>query len=139
MNNNTNIVGKVSETRVLLWCIEHNIVVSIPYGEKAKYDQIWDINGKLIRVQVKTSRYNATNETIEFNCYSVSNGKKYFYTKADIDYFATWFDGNVYLISVDECNTTKKLRVSDSSGTAKYAKHNNWIKNYYAEDVIESI
>ena len=40
--------------------IQYNVsklgaIVSIPYGDCARYDHIWDINGKLLRVQIKTA------------------------------------------------------------------------------------
>ena len=46
--------------------------VSIPYGEDSRYDFIADINGKLIRVQVKTSKYkDETKNAIIFSCRAV--------------------------------------------------------------------
>ena len=41
--------------------IQYNVsklgaIVSIPYGDCARYDHIWDINGKLLKVQIKTSQ-----------------------------------------------------------------------------------
>jgi len=93
--------------------------VSIPFGDKERYDQIWDINGKLIRVQVKTSRLNrneknSENLSIHFNCKSVINGKTHKYSKEEIDYFATYWDNKVYLIPVEECSIEKTLRFSSS-------------------------
>jgi hypothetical protein len=53
---NTNQIGKISELEILTYVTKLGYSVSIPFGDKDKYDQIWDINGKLIKVQIKTSR-----------------------------------------------------------------------------------
>ena len=82
----TNITGAISETKILLWCIENNIAVSFPYGDKERYDQIWDVNGRLLKIQIKTARpLDEKREVIEFNCYSISNGKRKVYSKEEID------------------------------------------------------
>ena len=107
---NTNQIGKISELEILTYVTKLGYSVSIPFGDKDKYDQIWDINGKLIKIQVKTSRWKNEQQTgIMFNCYSVVNGKKHLYTKQDIDYFATYWKGKCYLIPVEQCSTEKTL------------------------------
>lgn len=133
----TNITGAISETKILLWCIENNIAVSFPYGDKERYDQIWDVNGRLLKIQIKTARpLDEKREVIEFNCYSISNGKRKVYSKEEIDYFAIWFNNEVYLVSVEECSTSKKLRFVDSLDRAKYASKTNWAKDYLAKEVL---
>lgn len=133
----TNIIGAISETKILLWCIENNIAVSFPYGDKERYDQIWDVNGRLLKIQIKTARpLDEKREVIEFNCYSISNGKRKVYSKEEIDYFAIWFNNEVYLVSVEECSTSKKLRFADSLDRAKYASKTNWAKDYLAKEVL---
>lgn len=107
---NTNQIGKISELEILTYITKLGYSVSIPFGDKDKYDQIWDINGKLIKIQVKTSRWKNEQQTgIIFNCYSVVNGKKHLYTKQDIDYFATYWKGKCYLIPVEQCSAEKTL------------------------------
>ena len=107
---NVNTKGKVSELEILTLITKLGYSVSIPFGDKDKYDQIWDINGKLIKVQIKTSRWKNENKTgIIFNCYSVSNKKKHNYTKDEIDYFATFWEGKCYLVPVEECSSEKTL------------------------------
>lgn len=134
---NTVEKGKITEASILLWCIKNNIVVSIPYGNTDKYDQVWDVDGFLYRVQIKTCRKaDDLGEVIVFDCYSVSNKKKQFYSKKDIDFFATYYNGEVYLIPVDECHSEKKLRISDSLNRSKYAKNTNWGTDYSALSII---
>ena len=89
--------------------------VSIPYGENSRYDFIADIDGKLIRVQVKTSSPKRdTQGAISFACrstrVSASGNFSRTYTKDEIDYFATYYNNVCYLVPVGECSVEKTLR-----------------------------
>lgn len=110
----SNTIGKLTELKVLSYVIEKGYSVSIPFGDKDRYDQIWDIQGQLLRIQVKTSRWkDEKQKAINFNCkssYARSYGvKQHKYSKEDIDYFATYWNNKVYLIPVEECSTEKTL------------------------------
>ena len=120
----TNNKGKLIELQVLTTVIELGYSVSIPFGDKDKYDQIWDINGKLLKIQIKTCRWKDENHTgIIFNCYSVSNGIKHFYSKDDIDYFVTYWDGKCYMVPIEECKQEKTLWfIPKQLNSCKYAK-----------------
>lgn len=107
---NVNQKGNLTELQVMTAAIKAGYTVSVPYGDCDRYDQIWDKDNKLYRVQVKTARWKDERQTaIIFNCYSVSNGKKHKYSQEDIDYFATFWDNQCYLIPVAECSTEKTL------------------------------
>lgn len=107
---NTNQKGKITELKVLLKATELGIDVSIPYGDKSRYDQIWDINNKLYRIQIKTAHYKDNKKlAIQFNCYSSSNGKRFLYNKNQIDYFCTVWNDKVYLVPVEQCSSEKTL------------------------------
>lgn len=106
----TNQKGNLTEIQVMAAAIQAGYIVSIPYGNCDKYDQLWDKDNKIIRVQIKTARWKDERHTgIIFNCFSVSNGKKHKYSPDDIDYFATFWDDQCYLIPVSECSTEKTL------------------------------
>ena len=67
----TNFKGKITELKVLTYITELGYSVSIPFGDKDRYDQIWDINGKLIKVQVKTAHWKTLEQkAITFKCKS---------------------------------------------------------------------
>ena len=46
----TNIKGKISELEILTLITKLGYSVSLPFGDKDKYDQIWDINNKLLLI-----------------------------------------------------------------------------------------
>ena len=107
---NCNFQGAITETKIILEFLQKEIEVSIPYGGKSRYDLIADINGNLYKIQIKTARKaNTSGEAFLFNCYSMVNGKKYKYSKSEIDFFATFWNDKVYLVPVDECSTEKTL------------------------------
>ena len=107
---NSNIKGKLSELEILTYITRLGYSVSIPFGDKDKYDQIWDIHGKLYKVQIKTSRWKDDRQLgIIFNRYSISNGKRHVYSKEDIDFFATYWNNKCYLIPIEECSQEKTL------------------------------
>lgn len=112
----TNQLGKITELDVLSYVIKQGYSVSIPFGDKDRYDQIWDINGKLIKVQVKTCRPIDEDITgIIFNCrttYTRNGGcKTHHYTSNEIDYFATIWNNQVYVVPVNECSDKKNIAI----------------------------
>ena len=135
MENNTNFKGQITEIEVLLKCLKYNCLVSIPYGDKSRYDLILDYNNNLYRIQIKTSRLAKTSgEAFVFNCYSVVNGKKHKYSKKEIDYFITIWKDKMYLIPIEECSTEKTLWIDEpSQSTCSKAD------NYLFEKVIEKL
>ena len=104
--------GNLTELRCITSFIENGATVSIPYGDCARYDFLAEINGKIIKVQCKTSRlFGDVNDGIEFSCKSTepsSNSRRY--TKNEIDYFCTYYNNQCYLVPVEECSVAKKLR-----------------------------
>ena len=136
---NTNQKGKITELEVLTYIIKKGYSVSIPYGDKDRYDQIWDIGGKMYRIQIKTARWlNDNHDCIVFNTrstYTKANGNvTKNYTENDIDYFATYFNNQVYVVPINECGKTeKKLRYKTSLNNP----HINWAVDYTFEKIFE--
>ena len=94
-------------------CIE----TLMPVQSSSKYDVVADINGKFIRIQCKHSTWctdtKEPNSAFYFaTCRMTINTKeviRYTYSKNDIDYFYTWFEGHGYLIPIEEA-TGKSFR-----------------------------
>lgn len=96
--------GSITELLVIAKLMEYG-VVSIPYGNNARYDCIFDFNNKLIRIQIKTSR------KLSEDCFSIPLRNKRLcakgsvskpYTKDTVDFIATIFNNKVYLIPAPE-------------------------------------
>ena len=134
---NTNQKGKLTEIEVLAYITKLGYSVSIPFGDKDRYDQIWDINGKLLKIQIKTAHWkNENHNAFTFKCKTSSNGKDYKYTKEDIDYFATMWENQCYLISVNECSTEKTLWITQNYG---YNKTCSMASDYVVEEVLKTL
>ena len=139
----TKSIGNITELQCLSKFIEMGFDCSIPYGDCCKYDFIADLGCKLIRVQCKTSknpiRQDGTRDTgsILFTCVTQTTNTKrtvrHKYTEKDIDYFATYWNGNVYLVPVNECSTTKTLRfLPPMNNQSNYNK----AEDYLIENVL---
>ena len=137
----TNTIGKLTELKVLTYVTELGYSISIPFGDKDRYDQIWDVNGKLLRIQIKTSRWkNEQQKSIIFSCktsYARSSGvRQHIYTKDAIDFFATYWNDKVYLIPVEECSSEKTLWFEKPlNGCTNCA----FAKDYEVEEVLKRV
>ena len=139
----TKSLGNITELQCLSKFIEMGFDCSIPYGDSAKYDFIADINGELIKIQCKSCYHpkkpngEKDTEAIMFSCSTqTTNTKKttrHRYTKRDIDYFATYHKGNVYVIPLEECSLTKTLRFSVPNNNCN---NYNLADNYLIENVF---
>ena len=105
--------GNLTELQCLTAFCELGCPISIPYGDNSKYDFIADVDGRLLKIQVKTASLK-TDGAIKFscrtthvNCAGVKNER---YSSNDIDYFATYWNNQCYLVPVTECSVEKTLR-----------------------------
>lgn len=135
----TQAKGNITELQVIIKFISMGFECSVPYGNQAKYDLLVDLGqGEIIRIQVKKARWADRGKTIVFSCSSqTTNTKKtvrHNYTKEQVDYFATCWEDNVYLVPVDECSTQKQLRViPKENGTPNTV---NMAEDYLVEKVV---
>ena len=112
---NTKQKGKLTELQCITAFIENGFSVSVPYGDDSRYDFIADKDGELFKIQVKTSSLKkGTENAISFSCRSThvncSGVKNTRYTKNEIDYFATYWDNQCYVVPIEECSVEKTLR-----------------------------
>lgn len=116
--------------------------VSSPYGDCEHYDFIADIDGRLIRVQCKSPTTYSNETRIELDV----RKKKYqyrgvvnslVYTNDELDYFATYYQDQAYLIPVGDCNSKKVLRlVPPNNG---HAERYSYAERYEMEKVINEL
>lgn len=113
---NSKNIGNIGEAKVLAKFVELGIPVYLPFGDNEKADLIAEFNGKLNKIQVKTSikaedgkmRFDLTSSTVHRK-----NGAKHIYASNEIDYFACYniSRDKTFLINVDEApNTTITIR-----------------------------
>ena len=139
MELSTQFKGDITELLVAAHLLELGYVVSKPLTQDSKYDLIVDIQHKLVRLQVKTARLNdSISESIRFNCRSTTNNvrecKQRYYSIEDIDYFATYWKGKVYLVPVNECSAEKVLWIDKPNN-----KNSSFAENYIAKEVLQRI
>ena len=115
--NETNQKGLVTETYCQLAFTQLGIMLSKPISHDCRYDYIADINGKLIRIQCKTSHLKEGGNSILFKTESIrgttSQTIERVYTEEEIDYFYTWYNGISYLVPVSECGTRFSLYINE--------------------------
>lgn len=118
-------------------------LASIPIGQDSRYDMIVDINKHLYKIQVKTSRANdSLNEGLIFSTVSHrmnhSNGNmKQKYDKEDVDFFATVFENEMYLIPIELCTGAEKRLVKENNKFSNTAC--DLMEDYRVETVIKKL
>lgn len=133
--------GNLTELQCITAFYELGYAVSIPYGENSRYDFIADVDGKLLKIQVKTSSVKDDGSVIEFSCRSTrvnSQGPiSRTYTKEEIDYFCTYYQNQCYLIPIEECSKSKKLRFEPPKSGQKVGI--NFASDYELEKQLDKI
>ena len=138
---NTKQIGNLTELQCITALYELGCDISLPFGNSQKYDLIMDFHDKLYKVQVKHAR------TYREGCFAFktrwqghnSQGyKQNRYTKNEIDFFATYYDGNVYLIPVETCSGDEKvIRLEKTKNNQK--QKINYAQDYLAEEVLKQL
>lgn len=142
---NTKRVGNITELQCITRLYELGHSVSIPFGNADKYDFILDINGKLFKVQCKhaNEKRDETGEVAyiqlktTWQSHNSHGWVRNQYTADDIDFFATFYQGNCYLIPIDECTQTKVLRLKSPKNGQIHGV--NFISDYLAEKIIAQL
>lgn len=129
--------GIVTEMQVATYLLQLGYNVSQPLCQDSKYDLIVDVEGKLLRLQVKTSRL-ASPTSITFSCRTtttnVRNCKSRRYSDTEVDFFATYWDGKVYLVPISECSTQKSLHLERTN-----RKDWCYMEDYLANEVLKTV
>ena len=138
---NTKQIGNLTELQCITALYELGCDISIPFGNSQKYDLIMDYKGKLYKVQVKHSTEHENTHFIfktRWQSHNTSGYSQNSYSKEDIDFFATYCKGKVYLIPIEQCSGAEKtLRfVPPKNGQIKGI---NFAKDYEAEEVLRNL
>lgn len=137
----SHFIGEITEQQVAIEFLKLGILISKPLVQSSKYDFIADINHKLYKIQVKTSTLKE-DSFIEFaTATSHTNTKgtlNLHYSSDDVDFFATMYEGQCYLVPYDKCgNRSQRLRLVPTKNNQ--TKGITFAKDFHLEDVIKSI
>lgn len=140
---NTKQIGNITEMQCMLAFMQLGYNVLTPYGDCERYDFVADVKGCLYKIQVKHACDSHIDEGyIEFKTANKTtrNGQfvRHSYSEDQIDYFATYYNNQCYLVPVSECATTqKRLRfVPPKNGQVVGI---NFAKDYELEKVLEEL
>ncbi len=142
---NTKELGNLTELQCITRLYELGCSVSIPFGNSDKYDAIIDINDTLYKIQIKHGNIHidelGEEDYLKFNCYWQGHNRNGYsrnlYKKNEIDFFATFYNNECYLIPLNECSLEKTLRIKPPKNGQK--KGISFLENYKAEEVLKQL
>lgn len=131
--DNTLQKGMLTELHCIEKFIELGYFCSVPYGDSCKYDIIVDINNKLYRIQCKSSTWakDTSQEKVAFimstnhTTTNTTGVTRYTYNAEQVDYFYTYFEGEHYLVPIQEIEgkSTFRFRYLKNVGNQKANIH----------------
>lgn len=112
----SHFIGEITEQEVAIEFLKLGILVSKPLVQSSRYDFIADINHKLYKIQVKTSTPKENNSYLQFatsTSHTNTQGTlNLTYSEEDVDFFATMYEGQCYLIPHHVCGKrAQRLRL----------------------------
>lgn len=138
---NSKYKGNITELECMLAFMKLGYNVLTPYGDCERYDFVVDKNNKFYKIQSKTSSSDDEGASFKFSCRSCNRKDgaimHHTYTKEEIDYFITSFNGIIYLIPVEECGSDKRLRLEPTKNGQ--VRGITWAKDYELEEVIKNM
>lgn len=118
----------IIELKVQEEMLRYGFDISVPAFNVARYDLLVDTGREILKIQIKKalaqSNSSFTFSTQTQNTNTKTGKKKHRYTTDEVDYFATVWENQVYLIPVDETSASKTIKFDDTT--------------YYAENVLSS-
>ena len=136
---NSKRIGNIGEAKVLAKFVEMGIPIYIPFGDDEKADLVAEFNGKLNKIQVKTS-IKSKNGCLIIELTSSTahrtNGGRRKYSNSEIDYFALYSldRDKIYLMKApDNPMTAITIRFEDTKSGKKIGV------NYESDFLIENI
>lgn len=138
---NTKRVGNIGEAAVLNKFVEMQIPVYIPFGDNESADLVAEFNGKLNKIQVKTSESKDSSYVVSLRSATIRHGKDYrkVYTSTDIDYFAVYniYSKLVLLLPITEFNKRVTIKINlEPKSTHNQHKTFDW-RDYTFEAIIK--
>lgn len=137
----SHFVGEITEQQVAIEFLKLGYLVSKPLVQSSRYDFIVDINHKLYKIQVKTgtlkedSYIEFATSTSHTNTQGTLNLP---YAQEDVDFFATMYNGECYLIPFEVCGKrAQRLRLTPTKNGQ--TKGITFAKDYHLKDILERL
>lgn len=136
----SHFIGEITEQQVAIEFLKLGLMVSKPLVQSSRYDFIVDIKNHLYKIQVKTCSFKE-NAYIEFKTATshtnTKTTKNLSYTSDEVDFFATYYDGQCYLLPFEICGKrTQRLRLIPAKNEQKQGII--FAQDYKLKDVIEN-
>lgn len=137
----SHFIGEITEQQVAIEFLKLGILVSKPLVQSSKYDFIADIEHNLYKIQVKTGTFkeNAYLEFATSTSHTNTQGTlNLSYSKNDVDFFATMYEDQCYLIPYHLCGKrAQRIRfIPTKNGQTKGIL---FAKDFHLEDVIKTL
>lgn len=130
--------GALTELQCELFFLSRKILLSKPVIADSRYDYIMDFNGRLYKIQCKSSKLK-DDDRIAFyaEMTNIRNNVKSYYQKNDVDFFYTYYNGVSYLIPFDKTSKRENtLRFSSKTPNNPTIK---WAKDFEAEKILQQL
>lgn len=139
MRLSSHYIGEITEQQVAIEFLKLGIQVCKPLVQSSRYDFVVDIDDKLYKIQVKTSTPKGNNSYIEFatsTSHTNSRGTVNLnYSEKDVDFFATMYNGECYLIPYEICGKRgQRLRLIPTKNNQE--KGIVFAKDYHLGDIV---
>lgn len=114
---NSKRLGNIGEAKTLAKFVELEVPVFQPFGDVEKCDLVADFNGKLNRIQVKTSeKFEDSYFVVSLNSSTIRHQKdyKHTYSSEEIDYFSIYNleSDTLLLVPIERLEGRTSLKVN---------------------------
>lgn len=125
----------ISQELLALSYLSQYGIVSIPYGNSARYDCILDINNEFYRIQIKSLNL-IDEDTIVIpmqnsRCTASGETVSKIYTSDEVDFIAISYNGKIYLFNPDLANKTLTVRINKP-----HQYNQRWLEDYFIDKVL---
>ena len=117
---NSKLRGEWAELRFMSRAAEHGLMLSKPWGDSAPYDLMLEHHGRVLRIQVKCTRYKRGNS---YKCHVTANGVPY--SKNQLDFIAAFvIPADVwYIVPIAVVRSQAHLLLSPHRKNSKYDRY----------------
>lgn len=137
---NTSVIGNIGQAKVFSKFVELGIPVYLPFGEGYVIDLIADFNGKLNKIQIKTTEKLHDSSYMKWRITHQDgyHGSRKKYTSDEVDYFALYcIESDIMcLVPLEEAKTLEvKIRLDLFEGVRQ--KNMKFVSDYKFEKFIK--